>query len=90
MTFTIYPFIHPYLLKNGIKYNLPKDIKDFTNISEKAIKYIKKSPYSFSVAFIIEDKIIFLILSRINSLLIKSLKIWKIGLKRKKKSLYIK
>ena len=56
MTFTIYPFIHPYLLKNGIKYNLPKDIKDFTNISEKAIKYIKKSPYSFSVAFVIEDK----------------------------------
>lgn len=56
MTFTIFPFFHPYVLKEGIKYNLPKDIKDFTNLSEKAVNYIRESPYSFSVAFVIEDK----------------------------------
>lgn len=56
MTFTIYPFIHPYLLKNGIKQYLSKDIKDFKNISDKAVNYIKESPYFFSLAFIIEAK----------------------------------
>lgn len=56
MTFTIFPFIHPYILKEGIKHNLSKDIKDFSNLSEKAINYIKESPYSFSISFIIEGK----------------------------------
>lgn len=56
MTFTIYPFTHPYILKNGIKRYLSKDIKDFKNLSEKAVNYIKKAPYFFSLAFIIEGK----------------------------------
>lgn len=56
MTFTIYPFTHPYILKNGIKQHLSKDIKDFKNLSEKAVNYIKEAPYFFSLAFIIEGK----------------------------------
>lgn len=56
LAFTIYPFIHPWVLKNRIKQYLPKDIKDFKNLSEKAINYIKDAPYFFSIAFIIEDK----------------------------------
>lgn len=56
MTFTIYPFTHLYILKNGIKQHLSKDIKDFKNLSEKAVNYIKAAPYFFSLAFIIEDK----------------------------------
>lgn len=56
MTFTIYPFTHPYILKNGIKQYLSKDIKDFKNLSQKAVNYIKEAPYFFSLAFIIEDK----------------------------------
>lgn len=56
MTFTIYPFTHPYILKNGIKQHLSKDIKDFKNLSDKAINYIKDAPYFFSLAFIIEGK----------------------------------
>lgn len=45
MTFTIYPFTHPYLLRNGIKQYLSKDIKDFKNLSDKAVNYIKEAPY---------------------------------------------
>lgn len=56
MTFTIFPFCHPYLLKEAIKNNLPKDIKDFTNLSDKAINYIKNSSYFFTLAFVIEGK----------------------------------
>lgn len=56
MTFTIYPFIHPYILKDGIKQYLSKDIKDFKNLSEKAISYIKDAPYFFSIVFVIQDK----------------------------------
>lgn len=56
MTFTIYPFTHPYLLRNGIKQYLSKDIKDFKNLSDKAVNYIKEAPYFFSLAFIIESK----------------------------------
>ena len=56
MTFTIYPFTNPYLLKNGIKQHLSKDIKDFKYLSEKAVSYIKEAPYFFSLAFIIEGK----------------------------------
>lgn len=47
MTFTIFPFDHPYILKNGIKQYLSKDIKDFKNISNEAIRYIKTFPYFF-------------------------------------------
>lgn len=56
MTFTIYPFTNPYLLNNGIKQYLSKDIKDFKYLSEKAVSYIKEAPYFFSLAFIIEGK----------------------------------
>lgn len=56
MTFTIFPFDHPYILKNGIKQYLSKDIKDFKNISNEAIRYIKTFPYFFSIAFIIKNK----------------------------------
>lgn len=56
MTFTVFPFCHPYLLKEAIKNNLPKDIKDFTNLSDKAINYIKNSYYFFTLAFVIEGK----------------------------------
>lgn len=56
MTFTLYPFTNPYLLKKGIKQHLSKDIKDFKHLSEKAISYIKESPYFFSLAFITEGK----------------------------------
>ena len=56
MTFTIFPLIHPYLLKEDIKHYLPQDIKKFKNISETALNYIKESPYSFSMAFLIKDK----------------------------------
>lgn len=56
MTFTIYPFTNPYLLKNGIKQHLSKDIKDFKYLSEKAVSYIKEAPFFFSLAFIIEGK----------------------------------
>lgn len=56
MTFTIFPFTNPYILKAGVKQYLAKDIKDFTNLSEKALGFIKASPYSFSMAVMIEDK----------------------------------
>lgn len=56
MTFTIFPFDHPYTIRDGIKQYLPKDIKDFKNLSEKALNYIKTFPYFFSMAFIIEHK----------------------------------
>lgn len=56
MTFTIFPLGNPYIIKEEIKRYLPKDIKDFKNISEDAIKYIKESPYFFSLAVIIKDK----------------------------------
>ena len=43
------------------KYNdymkyIDTGIKDFKNISDKAVNYIKESPYFFSLAFIIEAK----------------------------------
>lgn len=56
MTFTIYPFTHPYLLRDRIKQYLSKDIKDFKNLSDKAVNYIKEAPYFFSLAFIIDAK----------------------------------
>ena len=37
MTFTIYPFTHPYLLRYRIKQYLSKDIKDFKKLSDKAV-----------------------------------------------------
>lgn len=56
MTFTIFPFLPPQMLNYEIKRHLSKDIKDFKNLSEKAINYIKEAPYFFSVAFIIKNK----------------------------------
>ena len=56
MTFTIYPFTHPYLLRNGIKQHLSKDIKDFKHLSDNAVNYIREAPYFFSLAFIIDAK----------------------------------
>lgn len=56
MTFTIFPLIPPYVLKEDIKHYLPQDIKKFKNISETALNYIKESPYFFSMAFLIKDK----------------------------------
>ncbi len=56
MTFTILPFLNPYALNHEIKIHLPKDIKDIKNLSEEAIKFIKDSPYFFSLAFVIKNK----------------------------------
>ena len=42
MTFIIFPFFNPYALKEEIRHHLSKDIKDFSNLSEKAVNYITK------------------------------------------------
>ena len=42
MTFTIFPFDNPYFIKENIRQHLHKDIKEFQNLSEDVIKYIKK------------------------------------------------
>ena len=56
MVFTLFPFENPYVLKEKIKQHMSKDIKDFKNISDQAVNYIKESPYFFSIAFIINNK----------------------------------
>lgn len=56
MTFSIFPITYASTLKNDVQKFLPKDIKKFKNLSEKAIEYIKNCPYVFSIALIIEDK----------------------------------
>ena len=56
MTFTIFPFDNSYFIKENIRQHLHKDIKEFQNLSEDVIKYIKESPYFFSIALIIKNK----------------------------------
>lgn len=56
VTFTLLPFGNPFTVKEQIKQHLGKDLKHCRDISEGAIKYIKESPYFFSIACIIKDK----------------------------------
>lgn len=90
MTFTLYPFTNPYLLKKGIKQHLSKDIKDFKHLSEKAISYIKESPYFFSLAFITEGKNDVFKLNDNKQLLDNAIKGMENWPKTKKKNLFIK
>lgn len=56
MTFTIFPFNMLPFIKEDIQKHLSKDIKEFKNISETALNYIKESPYFFSLAVILKNK----------------------------------
>ena len=56
VTFTLFPFGDPYIIKELIKQHVSKDLKHCRDVSKNAIKYIKESPYFFSLAFIIKDK----------------------------------
>ena len=56
MAFSIFPITYANTLKNDVHNSLPKDIKEFKNLSDKAISYIEGCPYVFSIVLIIENK----------------------------------
>lgn len=54
-TFTIFPANYIKILSQEIKENLPHDIKQTKEFSEKELNYLKNITYCFSVSFIIND-----------------------------------
>lgn len=54
-TFTIFPVDCIKILSKEIKENLPHDIKQTKEFSQKELNYLKNSKYLFSIGFIIND-----------------------------------
>lgn len=54
-TFTIFPISCMRIIHNGIKENLPHDIKEVKQFSEKELNYLKNTPYFFSISIVIEN-----------------------------------
>lgn len=54
-TFTIFPADYMKGLLAELKENLPRDIKDIRDFSEKELNYIKNSKYYFSISVLINN-----------------------------------
>ena len=54
-TFTIFPADYIPILSKEIKENLPHDIKQTKEFSERELNYLKNSKYFFSISFIVND-----------------------------------
>lgn len=54
-TFTIFPVACVRAINKEIRENLPHDIKNVTQFSEKELVYLKNSKYFFSISVVIEN-----------------------------------
>ncbi len=55
IAFSVFPYSDIYYLKDAIKQEIPKDVKDIKSISKRTLKYLKEFPYFFNFVFIIND-----------------------------------